>query len=117
MDTSSFKEKWLQIVRGLNERGVPMPTLRDPKTGVGSVSLTLVFLSFNFCLIAMIGKWAGKLGGIDPSQALNLFMVCAGLYWGRKFQRDASGAVSIESDSVAAPQKPEESKPSENVPG
>jgi hypothetical protein len=114
MDTSNFKEKWLQIVRGLNERGLPMPTIRDPKTGLGSVSLTLVFLSFNFCLIAMIGKWAGKLGGIDPSQALNLFMVCAGLYWGRKFQRDANGGASIETESSA---KSEESKPSENIPG
>lgn len=109
MTSAEFKEKWLSWVRGMNERGFPMPTLRDPKTGLGSVSLTLVFISFNFCLIAMIGKWAGMLGGIDPSQALNLFMVCAGLYWGRKLTSSKEG---VQSDAVDKSEKSDE-----NIPG
>lgn len=116
MTSSELKEKWLSWVRDMNQKGFPMPTLRDPKSGLGSVSLTLVFISFNFCLIAMIGKWAGKLGGIDPSQALNLFMVCAGLYWGRKFQRDEKGGVSIESNGSTEP-KQEKTNPNEVLPG
>jgi len=115
MTSQDFKTKWLEFVRGLNERGFPIPTIRDPKTKLGSVSLTLVFISFNFCLIAMVGKWSGFLGGIDPSQALNLFMVCAGLYWGRKFQRDANGAMTMEGKDAPKSEKAEES--SEVIPG
>lgn len=119
MTSAELKEKWLAFVRGMNERGFPIPTIRDPATKVGSMSLTLVFISFNFCLLAMIGKAAGFLGGIDPSQALNLFMVCAGLYWGRKFQRDSSGGATLDTAaSAAAPAaEPEKSKEEPQVPG
>lgn len=96
MTIEDLKTKYLEFIRGLNERGFPMPTIRDPNTKLGSVSLTLVFISFNFCLIAMVGKWSGLVGGIDPSQALNLFMVCAGLYWSRKIQKNAKGDIKIE---------------------
>lgn len=71
---------------GLNRHGVAIPTIKDPKTGVGSISLTLVFISFNAVLIGLVGKWSGAIGGIDIGQALNLFYACAALYWGRKFQ-------------------------------
>lgn len=67
--------------------------VRDPKTSKGSVSLTLVFLSFNIWVVSIIGKWAGQLGGIDPSQTLNMFMVACGLYFGRKMQKDPSTEV------------------------
>lgn len=109
MTSQEIKEKWLSFVRGMNERGFPIPTIRDPVTKNGSMSLTLVFISFNFCLLAMIGKATNLVGGIDPSQALNLFMVCAGLYWGRKFQRDEKGGVSIDG-SNPSPSTPPESK-------
>lgn len=98
MNLSNFLEKWKEWVSKMNEKGIPMPTIRDPKTGLGSVSLTLVFISFNFCLIALVGKWSGRLGGVDPSQALNLFMVCAGLYWSRKMTSDKSG-IKIEKEN------------------
>jgi hypothetical protein len=90
-------QKVIEFLKSLNEKGIYIPLIRDPKAGP-SVSLTLVFISFNLCLIAMIGKWSGKLGGVDPSQALNLFMVCSGLYWGRKFQKDSKGTMSVESE-------------------
>lgn len=75
-----------EILQKLNQNGIHIPTISDPVTGKGSVSLTMLVISFNFCLISMAGKWSGYFGTIDPSQALNLFMVCAGLYFGRKFQ-------------------------------
>lgn len=78
--------KIVEISKKANLYGIHLPTITDPKTGKGSVSLTLVFVSFNFCLLSMIGKWAGFMGGIDISQALNLFTICSGLYWGRRFQ-------------------------------
>lgn len=79
-------QKWKQFTSKLNSNGIPLPTIRDPNTGKGSISLTLVFVSFNMVLIGVVGKWSGTLGGIDIAQALNLFYACAALYWGRKFQ-------------------------------
>lgn len=89
-------EKWKQFVNNMNKLGIPFPTVRDPKSGFGSISLTLVFLSFNIWVVSIIGKYAGQLGGIDPSQTLNMFLVCVGLYFGRKFQKDEKGAIIIE---------------------
>lgn len=80
----------------MNSKGVPVPMIRDPKAGTGSVSLTLVFISFNVWLLSVIGKAAGALGGMDPSACLQMFIACAGLYFGRKFQRDEKGGVSLE---------------------
>lgn len=88
MDFNKLKEKWLEIAKKASEKGIPMPVIRDPKTGVGSVSLTLVFISFNVWLVSVIGKAAGALGGMNPDQTLNMFLAAAGLYWGRKFQKD-----------------------------
>lgn len=82
------KQKWLEIVRNANAKGIPIPLIRDNKSGLGSMSLTLVFLSFNVWLMSVIGKLAGVLGGMNPDQCLNMFLACAGLYWGRKFQGD-----------------------------
>lgn len=82
---------WSQLNNKLNKYGIPLPTIRDPLTGKGSISLTLVFISFNAVLVGLVGKWSGALGGVDIAQALNLFYACAALYWGRKFQgKDAS---------------------------
>lgn len=94
-----IKQKLKELAAKMNELGIPIPVLRDPASGKGSVSLTLLFLSFNFCLASMAGKWSGYFGTIDPSQALNLFMVCAGLYFGRKLQRSEKGAISVEQET------------------
>lgn len=88
MDFNAFKQKWMDIVNKANSAGIPIPLVRDAKTGLGSMSLTLVFLSFNVWLMSVIGKVAGHLGGMNPDQCLNMFLACAGLYWGRKFQKD-----------------------------
>lgn len=87
--------KWKKFANDMNSKGVPVPMIRDGKTGMGSVSLTLVFVSFNVWLVSIIGKAAGALGGMDPSQTLNMFMVCAGLYFGRKMQKDSKGNITI----------------------
>lgn len=91
----SFKESWNKFVNSMNSKGVPVPLIRDPKSGLGSVSLTLVFISFNVWLASVIGKVAGVLGGMNPDQCLNMFLACAALYFGRKMQRGESGQVSV----------------------
>jgi hypothetical protein len=96
MSLQILKHKWIVFVARMNRYGIPLPTVRDPLTGMGSVSLTLVFISFNVVLVGLVGKWAGALGGIDISQALNLFYACAALYWGRKFQGKDMGIEDTE---------------------
>jgi len=82
MDISSLKE----LARKLNETGIPLPTLRDPSTGKGSVSLTMTFISFNIVVVGLVGKWANQLEGISLEQALYLLGMCSGLYFMRRVQ-------------------------------
>lgn len=96
MNLNDLKTKWIQVVKDANEKGIPIPQIRDSKTGLGSMSLTLVFLSFNVWLASVVGKIAGVLGGMNPDQCLNMFLACAGLYWGRKFQQSDSGKGSLD---------------------
>lgn len=105
MSTREIFEKWKHFTGEMNAKGVPVPMIRDGKTGQGSVSLTLVFLSFNIWIISIVGKWSGQLGGINPTETLNMFMVCCGLYFGRKMQKDPKGAISIEAPADESGEK------------
>jgi hypothetical protein len=73
-----------KLMEKINREGIPLPMLTDPKTGLGSVSLTAFFISFNVYLLGMLTRWAGYLGGIDMNWAQNLLVLTAGLYFGRK---------------------------------
>ena len=86
----------------LNALGFPIPLIRDPKTGKGSVTLTLVFISFNTALLGQFGKAVGFLGGVDLSQANYLFLMSLGAYLGRKMQGDGKKV------DMAEVSKPEE---------
>lgn len=105
----NFKQKWLDFVGKMNSKGVPLPMIRDPKTGLGSVSLTLVFISFNMVLVGLVGKWSKELDGIDLNQALNLFYACAALYFGRNMSSKFGSTLSVPDQQP--PEKP--SPPSE----
>jgi hypothetical protein len=94
----SILEWWKKIVTEANSRGIPLPMIRSPDTGRASVSLTLVFLSFNIVIVGLIGRYSKMLEGIDVGQAIQLFSICAALYFGRKFQRDPKGNLTIDSD-------------------
>ena len=76
-------EKLKALIQKMNDMGVPLPMLRDPKTGKASVSLTMLFISFNVFLIGLIGKLSGFLGGIDLQQAFYWNVLNASLYFGR----------------------------------
>jgi hypothetical protein len=86
MDLEGIKQKWLEIVRAANEKGIPLPLLKID--GRPTFSGTLTFIAFNVWILSVVGKAAGALGGMNPDQCLNMFLACAGLYWGRKFQKD-----------------------------
>lgn len=105
MNITYLKEKWIKLVSDMNKKGIPLPSVRDPKTGKGSVSLTLVFISFNMVLLGLIGKASGFFGGIDIAQALNLFYACSALYWGRQFQAGNSSIGDVEKSKAVIPEK------------
>jgi hypothetical protein len=79
----------------MNDKGIPVPLIRD--NGKGSVSLTMLFISFNLVVIGVIGKYSKMLGDVDVSQSLNLMYASAALYFGRKVTKDSKGNTVIES--------------------
>lgn len=105
-------KKWKEFVGRMNEQGIPVPTMRDPKTKKGSVSFTMVVVSFGLmtmcALMAMalvVNKWAGFFSEDAESltalkeaffMAFQMAGLSVGLYWGRKFQRDDKGGVTVD---------------------
>jgi len=85
---NALYNKWKSFISSMNAKGVPMPTIRDPKMGIGSVSLTLLFISSVTVIVGLVGKWSGKFGGIDMANALQFFGICYAGYLGRKLQSD-----------------------------
>lgn len=95
-------EKLKEIIRKANSLGIPLPLLRDPKSGKSSVSLTMMVLSFNTALFGQLGKFTKILGDVDMSSAMGLFVATSALYFGRKFQKNG------DLTTVEAPQKENE---------
>lgn len=88
-----FNELWtkfLTLTKNMNMYGINLPMVKDPKTGIGSVSLTLVFISSIMVIIGLVGKWSGKLGIIDINNALEFFYATSFLYFGRNWRTGAS---------------------------
>lgn len=79
-------EKVKELMRKMNDAGIPIPVLRDPSTGKGSVTLTLLFISSNVVLIALLNSFANVFKGVDTSSAISWFVICYGGYLGRRFQ-------------------------------
>ncbi len=102
MDTKKLFEKWRQFVRDMNAKGIPVPTIRDPKTGFGSISLTLVFISSVVVIAGIIGKSAGVLGGLDMNMAMEFFWTATALYFGRQFQTKSGAVFGQSADSAPA---------------
>lgn len=100
-----LKDKWVKFVGDMNAKGIPVPTIRDPKTGFGSISLTLVFLSSVIVIAGILGKTAGLLGGLDMNTAMEFFWTATSLYFGRQFQTK-SGAIFGNSGTQAQPAQP-----------
>lgn len=85
-----IKNKISKFINELNKYGVPLPMLKNPDTGTASVSLTMLFISFNIVVVGLIGKWSNLLEGVNLDQALTLFMVTSTLYFGRSLTKSNS---------------------------
>lgn len=90
----------------MNEKGLPLPLLRDNKTGKGSYTLTMFWVSFNIAIITLVGKVTKVLGEVDYSNVLWLLGITGGFYMGRKFKKD--GTQFELGDSVNHEEKEEE---------
>lgn len=71
----------------MNKKGIPLPLLRDPTTGQGSVSLTMMVTSFAICLVTLAGKITRVIGEVEYANCLWLFGICSSLYFGRKMNK------------------------------
>lgn len=85
MSIKEIFKKWKQVVEAANDRGIPLPMVRDPNTLEGSVSLTLVVMSSFLVVVGIVGKAAGLIGGIDMSSAFNFFYASTTLYFGHSW--------------------------------
>jgi hypothetical protein len=106
MSLSDIKQKWQAFVDKMNKYGVPVPTVRDPRTGTGSITAALVVFSaglFGFCIIFMLAstivKWAGFFALTDLSisqvktaadYSFQFLLAALGGYLGRHLQKGES---------------------------
>lgn len=88
---------WKGLFNKLNEFGLPLPMVRDPKTNKSSVSLTLVFLSSIYVQLALLNMFAQMFKGVDITNALYWHGMCLALYFGRSFKKDGN-KVDISGD-------------------
>lgn len=107
---NDFINKLKSLVTRMNKLGVPVPTARDPQTGLGSVSFTLVLISSMIYMLGMFGKWSGKFGGIDMANAKDFFDSSCYLYFGRTLVKIAETVVTNMSAKPADP-KPKADDP------
>ena len=81
-------EKLKGYIQKANELGVPLATVRDPATGRGSISATLVVLS-SIALIASLVTTK-----VNNSGSLEFFLASCSLYFGRHYQKKDSSISS-----------------------
>lgn len=124
MGIKEFKNKWLSCVDKMNRLGVPVPTIRDPRTGKGSITAALVVFSagmFGLCIVFMlasaVAKWAGLFILTTESllqiktaadYSFQFLLAALGGYLGRHLQK----GESIDPDP--SPKKPEASPKVDN---
>ena len=77
-------------IKGWQKDGVPILFWRDEQKKAPSVSLTMMLISFGLCVFALINKFAKIVEGVDVDNSLELFMICAGLYFGRSLNKKTS---------------------------
>ena len=112
MSLNQIKAKWLAFINKMNKYGIPMPTVRDPRTGKGSITAALVVFSaglFGFCILfilaSTVAKWAGFFALTDMSIAqvkiaadysFQFLLAALGGYLGRHLQKGDTMADNLE---------------------
>lgn len=103
---AQITQKWTEFINKMNKYGVPVPVVRDPRTGKGSITAALVVFSaglFGFCILfilaSTIAKWAGFFAMTEVSMAqvktaadysFQFLLAALGGYLGRHLQKGES---------------------------
>lgn len=100
-------QKWMDLTQWLSSRGIPLIWIRDPKTGVASVSLTLMIVTFTLCVLSVIDKIANSklFGDVNASDSFNLFIATSALYFGRNISSGGANSSTKSTDSTATDNK------------
>lgn len=101
-------EKLRNFMRYLHDRGIAIPLIRNTD-GNPSVSLTMMIISFVFCLAGLLQKLNSTDLDVDMSQALVLLTITSGLYFSRRVTEGGNSSEPVES-------KPAESEKSADAP-
>lgn len=80
-------EKLKELIKELQDRGIPVIFLRDPITKQPSVSLSLLIVSFLLSIFALINKFAKIVDGVDVDNTLELLIITSSLYFGRSLSK------------------------------
>lgn len=88
-------EKVKQVLSDANQSGVPVPTVRDPQTGKGSFTATMLVISFGASVLLLLGKITHYVGDVEYANVLWLLGISLSAYLGRKFQTKVKD-ISIE---------------------
>lgn len=72
----------------INEKGITFPTAHDPVSKRGSITATMVIVSFGICAFGVLGKVSKLLDGIDMTAAHSLLVISLSAYLGRKYQQN-----------------------------
>jgi len=81
--------KITNFLESMHSKGFPIPLVRDKNEG--SVSSTLVWLSFTIAARAILKELSGE----SIMYALGLFGMCGSMYWGKKWDIRRIGAINI----------------------
>jgi hypothetical protein len=100
------------FIAKLNSAGVPLPVMRDPNTGKGSVTATTFVMSSGLCLLCGVMAAAcalAKLSGVFSNFAeaqtaitnafglsFQFFLASGGFYVGRRIGRDSKGSITVD---------------------
>lgn len=104
---------WRNVVSRANSHGIPLPMVRDPKTGRGSITATLVVLSSCLAALSIIMMLAVFVAKITSwfvltdttlssvkeafSASMQFYIASLAAYLGRKIQSNKN-AVSVSSE-------------------
>lgn len=111
----NLMEKWKELVGKVNSKGIPLPMARDPKTGLGSIAVSLLIVSGGLCAITILMMLATIVSKLSNAFSINentmgmmreafwsslqFFGVTYAGYLGRKMQRDEKGNLSIDGET------------------
>jgi hypothetical protein len=83
MGLEKVSKWWKNVVDSANSKGIPLPLARY--RGVGNPALTVFLASSILVIIGIVGKWAGHLGGIDMTNAMQFFYASSTLFFGHSW--------------------------------